>query len=118
MAYLFILTLGLPGAALFRLCQNLDPRYLLAYLGIINLLSLAAMFVDKKRAQKNQWRIPEAQLHLLECLGGWVGSWIAQIRFRHKTQKVSYQTIYWIIVVIHQIVALDYLWGGRLRSLL
>ena len=64
---------------------------------------------DKKRAQTDQWRIPESTLHVLELLGGWPGSFVAQRRFRHKTSKPSYQFAFWIIVVAYQAVAFEYL---------
>ena len=46
-------------------------------------------------------RIPEGQLHLLEWLGGWPGSWLAQRWLRHKTSKSVYQWQFWPIVVAH-----------------
>ncbi|RYD65367.1 MAG: DUF1294 domain-containing protein, partial [Verrucomicrobiaceae bacterium] len=69
---------------------------------------------DKKRAESGQWRIPEAQLHLIELLGGWPGALLAQRRFRHKTRKVSFQFIFISIIVLHQLVAVDVILGHAL----
>ena len=63
--------------------------------------------VDKRRAEEGLWRVPEAQLHLLELLGGWPGAFVAQRRLRHKCSKGSYQFVFWFIVIIHQFVAFD-----------
>jgi uncharacterized membrane protein YsdA (DUF1294 family) len=62
---------------------------------------------DKRRAVNDQWRIPEAQLHLLELLGGWPGAWLAQRWLRHKCSKASYQIVFWLIVLGHQFVSFD-----------
>jgi len=62
---------------------------------------------DKKRAMSGAWRVPERSLHLAELLGGWPGAFLAQRRLRHKCSKLSYQVVFWIIVVIFQIVSVD-----------
>jgi len=62
---------------------------------------------DKQRAEMGQWRLSEARLHLVELLGGWPGAFLAQRKFRHKTRKVSFQFIFIMIVILHQLVAVD-----------
>lgn len=62
---------------------------------------------DKRRAGKQSARIPEATLHLAELLGGWPGAFAAQRVLRHKTAKVSYQIIFWLIVLLHQVAAFE-----------
>jgi uncharacterized membrane protein YsdA (DUF1294 family) len=57
--------------------------------------------MDKARAEKEERRVPENTLHMLELLGGWPGALIAQQWLRHKTAKVSYQVIFWLIVMGH-----------------
>ena len=56
------------------------------YLVLINIVSLFVMYVDKKRAVRHQWRIPERTLFLLAFLGGSVGSILGMYAFRHKTR--------------------------------
>lgn len=56
---------------------------------------------DKRRAGRGRWRVPEATLHGLELLGGWPGALVAQQVFRHKTRKVSFQVLFWLIVASH-----------------
>jgi len=56
---------------------------------------------DKRQAIKDRWRVPEKRLHLIELLGGWPGSWLAQRLFRHKTVKSSYRIIFGLIVLVH-----------------
>ena len=69
---------------------------------------------DKKRALTGSWRVTETELHGLELFGGWPGAFLAQRKFRHKTRKLSYQAIFWSIVFLHQLLALDMVLDHRL----
>ena len=92
---------------------------LLMYIGM-SLFSFLQYWRDKKNAQNGQWRTPEKQLHTVELLGGWPGALLTQQLLRHKTQKGSYQTVFWLIVLIHQVYWLDQLGfdGQLLQQLL
>lgn len=63
---------------------------ILIYLLIVNVLGFVLMFVDKKRAQNNQWRIKEATLFLSAAIGGSIGSMLGMKVFRHKTKHLSF----------------------------
>ncbi len=65
----------------------------------INLVTFIAYGVDKRAAQKGEWRIPEADLHTLEFLGGWSGALLAQKFFRHKTKKKSFRTDFYLVIL-------------------
>lgn len=56
------------------------------YLAVINLIGFISMGVDKKKAKKGAWRVPEKILFLFPVLGGGLGSWIGMYTFRHKTK--------------------------------
>lgn len=101
----------LPGKALLHL--RMDPAWIVAVVLGINLLTYASYASDKRRARTNGWRIPEGNLHLLELLGGWPAAWIAQRRLRHKVSKQSYQTMFWLILLVHQAAAYDALQDWR-----
>lgn len=74
---------------------------------------------DKSRAVSSGWRVPESTLHLAELLGGWPGALLAQRHLRHKCSKASYQFVFWCIVILFQIAAVDVILGHRLsRALL
>ena len=60
--------------------------FIIAYVIIINIICLLSMFIDKYRAIKNKWRIPEKTLFLIAILGGSIGSNIGMRLFRHKTK--------------------------------
>ena len=63
---------------------------ILMYLLVVNLIGFVLMFVDKKRAQNNQWRIKEATLFLSAAIGGSIGAMLGMKVFRHKTKHLSF----------------------------
>ena len=57
----------------------------LIYLFIINALGFLLMLIDKQKAKKKKWRIPEVTLMGVAALGGSIGSLLGMYTFRHKT---------------------------------
>ncbi|MBD9461305.1 DUF1294 domain-containing protein [Pseudomonas sp. PDM05] len=91
---------------------------LVAY-AVVSVLAFLLYWRDKRQAQTNGWRTPENILHAVELAGGWPGALIAQQVLRHKTRKVSYQVLFWAIVLLHQVFWLDQLFlGGTFLSVL
>ena len=103
--FILLLLLLLPGFALKQLA--LDPRMAVGYLIGISIITWATYSHDKKRANDGGWRIPESTLHLLELIGGWPAAFLAQRCLRHKSSKKSYKFVFWLIVLLHQYLALD-----------
>ena len=68
---------------------------------IASAVAFAMYGIDKRRAERRQWRISEGALHAAELLGGWPGALIAQRVWRHKRQKGRYMLVFWAIVGIH-----------------
>ena len=56
------------------------------YLLMMNLVGFAVMGIDKKRAVKRLWRIPESTLFTIALIGGSLGSIIGMYFFHHKTR--------------------------------
>ena len=84
---------------------------LVAY-GVVSLLAFLLYWSDKRKARADHWRTPENVLHAVELAGGWPGALLAQQLFRHKTRKLSYQLVFWIIVLMHQVFWIDQLFLG------
>mgnify|MGYP004529513315 FL=1 len=61
-------------------------RIVFIYLVIINLIAFLLMAMDKSRARKHQWRIPEKTLFLSAILGGSIGAIAGMYTFHHKTR--------------------------------
>lgn len=56
------------------------------YLASLNLIGFALMGIDKRRAVKKLWRIPESTLFIIALIGGSIGSIIGMRVFHHKTR--------------------------------
>lgn len=65
-------------------------KFILLYLLIINAAGFLLMLVDKLKAKKNLWRIPEATLMTVAALGGSIGSLIGMYTVRHKTKHLKF----------------------------
>ena len=65
-------------------------KLLPVYLLIVNATGFALMLVDKIKAKKNKWRIPEKVLFLVAAVGGSIGSLAGMYTFRHKTKHFSF----------------------------
>lgn len=59
---------------------------ILVYLIAVNLISFILMGVDKSKARKRSWRIPESTLFVLALIGGSIGTIAGMHLFRHKTR--------------------------------
>ena len=59
---------------------------LMVYLLAINLAAFAVYGIDKRRARKQAWRVPEKTLFLLAILGGSIGALAGMHAFHHKTR--------------------------------
>lgn len=55
------------------------------YLAAINVVTFFLYGIDKFKAQRSKWRIPELVLLGLAVVGGSVGAWLGMIVLRHKT---------------------------------
>ncbi|WP_277963104.1 DUF1294 domain-containing protein [Pseudomonas sp. RIT-To-2] len=98
----WLLLCALPMAGVvMQFMRGGRPVVLLVYLGL-SLVAAGLYWRDKHQARTDGRRTPEKVLHLVELLGGWPGALVAQQVFRHKTRKVSYQVVFWLIVLVHQ----------------
>lgn len=114
---LFLLCL-LPALGSLRLAAEQGSYWPLSAYPLASLLAFLLYLHDKRSALRGGWRTPESRLHLVELLGGWPGALIAQQWLRHKTRKWSFQLVFWLIVIAHQVAWLDYLYLQRLYPLL
>ena len=61
-------------------------EFLFAYLLLINAAGFLIMLIDKRKAIKNRWRIPERTMFTVAILGGSLGVYAGMQTFRHKTK--------------------------------
>ena len=79
-------------------------KLFLIYLLTINAAGFALMLIDKWKAKKNRWRIPEATLMTVAALGGSIGSLLGMYTIRHKIQHLKF-TLGIPLILAVQIVA-------------
>ena len=76
---------------------------------LINIITFLAYGLDKLKAVKNWWRIPEWVLLGLAVAGGAVGAYLGMLVFRHKTLKPLFRFGVPVMIIVHAIVAI-YTW--------
>ena len=85
-------------------------KYFIFYFIIINIISFILMFLDKRRAIKNKWRISENTLMIVSILGGSIGGILGMYTFRHKTKHIKFKVGIPIILII-QLLILSYVFN-------
>lgn len=76
-----------------------------------NVLLYVLMSIDKKRAEQNNWRIPEKVLFLWAFLGGGIGGILAMKQKRHKTKHLSFCIGFPCAVLLHIGIVCLFIWG-------
>ena len=67
-----------------------STRNIIIYFVVINIIGFLIMFIDKQKAKRVAWRIPEKTLFIITALGGGIGTIAGMYTFRHKTQKLQF----------------------------
>lgn len=81
-------------------------QVLYIYLLIINAISFILMLVDKYKAKKNLWRIPERTLMAFAAAGGSVGALAGMYLVRHKTKHLKFTVGIPIFLFAHILIAI------------
>lgn len=79
-------------------------KALILYLIIINAISFLLMLVDKYKAKKNLWRIPEATLMGFAAAGGSMGALAGMYLVRHKTRHLKFTVGIPILLFFHILI--------------
>lgn len=80
-------------------------QLLFIYLAIINAISFLLMLVDKYKAKKNLWRIPERTLMGFVAIGGSLGALAGMYLVRHKTKHLKFTVGIPVILFLHVLIA-------------
>lgn len=65
-------------------------KLVFTYLFLINAAGFLIMLIDKQKARKNRWRIPERVLIGIATVGGSLGIMAGMRIFRHKTRHEKF----------------------------
>lgn len=87
---------------------------IIIYIVMMNLVSFALMGIDKYKAKKKAWRIPEATLFLFAIFGGSIGSILGMFLFHHKTRHWYFLFGLPLILVV-QLVCVYLLWQSPIQ---
>lgn len=77
--------------------------FLIGYVIITNVIGFLLMVIDKLKARRRGFRIPEATLFIVAIIGGSIGSILGMYLFRHKTRHRTF-TIGMPAILIVQII--------------
>ena len=89
--------------------------YILYYLMGINAIAFVIYGIDKFKAKKGKWRIPESTLLLLAIIGGSIGAWFGIKVWHHKTLHKKFK--YGIpLIVIAQIAIAVYIFRENIQA--
>ncbi len=80
--------------------QPVSANWFVIY-GVASVACFAGYGLDKMAASQKQWRVSETILLLIGLVGGWPGGILGQEVFRHKTQKKTFRTLFWMSVAIN-----------------
>ena len=83
-------------------------KYLVIYLIVMNIIGFFIMAIDKHKAKKHAWRIPEKMLFLASLVGGSIGTWAGMYVFRHKTKHWYFVIGMPLILVLHVVLILHF----------
>jgi len=84
-------------------------KALAIYLLIINVVTFFVYGIDKNKAKKQKWRIPEATLLLLAAVGGSIGALCGMSYFRHKTKHMKFTIGVPVILLVQLFIAMRFL---------
>lgn len=66
-------------------------QFILIYLLAINVLAFFLYGIDKWKAKRSKWRIPEITLLSIAVIGGSIGAWLGMKVWRHKTMHKKFK---------------------------
>ena len=76
-------------------------KWILLLLAAVNLRAFALYGIDKLKAKKGAWRIPESTLLLVAFLGGSLGALLGMELFRHKTKHAKFRILVPLFLILH-----------------
>lgn len=91
--------------------------FLQYYLVLINVITFIVYGIDKLKAKKGKWRIPEATLLLLAIIGGSIGAWCGVKVWHHKTLHKKFRYGIPLIIAIQTAMVL-YLYQDVILTLI
>lgn len=70
--------------------MNTIYEIIIAYAVLVNIVTWILFGIDKWKAKRNKWRIPEATLLFFAVIGGSIGALCGMYLFHHKTKHKKF----------------------------
>lgn len=83
-------------------------KLLLIYITLVSVITFIVFGIDKLKAKKSWWRIPESTLMVLAVIGGSIGALLGMYVFHHKTLHKKF-TIGIPMILILQIAVVAFI---------
>ncbi|MGM0752421.1 MAG: DUF1294 domain-containing protein [Bacillota bacterium] len=74
------------------------------YAIVINIIGFIIMGRDKRKAQRNEYRIKESTLWQVAILGGSIGAYMGMKVYRHKTKHKVFAFGFPFLVMLHSVL--------------
>ena len=79
-------------------------KIFLIYLLLINVITFFTYGIDKWKAKRSKWRIPESTLLMMAVMGGSIGAWFGMKVWRHKTMHKKFKYGVPIILLVQVVI--------------
>ena len=79
-------------------------KLFLIYLLAINMITFFMYGIDKWKAKRSRWRIPESTLLVMAVIGGSIGAWLGMKVWHHKTMHKKFKYGVPTILLIHVLI--------------
>ena len=83
-------------------------EFVYTYVLIINAIGFVIMLIDKQKAKKKKWRIPEHHLLSIAGAGGSLGVLIGMFVWRHKTKHLRFLIGVPLLLIMHILIAINH----------
>lgn len=80
--------------------EQIIIKIVIGYLVLISIAGYLIMGIDKMKAVRKEWRIPERTLFAIALLGGGVGSFLGMFTFRHKTRHMKFVILFSVCAAV------------------
>ena len=82
----------------------MTTQLIIIYLITINVVTFFLYGIDKWKAKRSKWRIPEATLLGLAVIGGSIGAWLGMKVWHHKTMHKKFKFGLPVIIIIQLLI--------------
>ena len=82
----------------------MTTQLIIIYLIAINVITFLVYGIDKWKAKRSKWRIPEATLLGLAVIGGSIGAWLGMKVWHHKTMHKKFKFGLPVIIIIQLLI--------------